>query len=110
MQAPDRAELHAALHGLRQAAEKVKNYDAELIEQALAAIATHIPTVTAASGLRPDVDARRNRIIQECRAVEEAVSRVKQYPDLIMARAVVLDHVSALVRQVRETMQLLGAP
>lgn len=110
MHAPDRAELHAALHALRQAAEQVKSYEPQSIEQLLAAIAAHLQTVTGASDLRPDAAARRDRIVQECRTIEEAVVRVKEYPELIMARAVVLDHVAALARQIRETIPLIGAP
>ena len=109
MHAPDRAELHAALHALRQAAEKVRSYDPGLVDEMLAAIAANVKTLNAASGLRPDVEARRNRMVEECRVIEEAVARVKQYPEVIMARAVVLDHVAALGRQIRETMPLLGA-
>jgi hypothetical protein len=108
MQAPNRAELQAALQAIQQAAEKVRNYEPELVEQVLTAIAANVETVKGAAGLRADGAARRDRIVQQCGVVEEAAGHAKQYPEQISARAALLDRIGALVRQIREALPLFA--
>ncbi|UYN96604.1 MAG: hypothetical protein KIT25_06630 [Enhydrobacter sp.] len=108
MQPPNRAGLHAALHAIRDAATQVKVYEAQPIDGLTAAIAAHLATVRGAEGLGGEALARRDRIVQQCTAVQEAVQRARQYPEHIMARAVVLDQAAALARQIREAAESFG--
>ena len=108
MQAPDRAELHVALLAIRQAAEKVKAFEPLLVEQLLKTIHAHVETVNEASGLTHEADARRERIVAQCRSLEETVGLVRQYPEQIQGRAKVLDQAGALARIIRESLPLFA--
>ncbi len=110
MQAPDRAELHAALNAIRQAAERLRNYDATLADQLVAAIEANIESVNKASGFLPDADVRKARIVAQCHIVMEAVARAKQYPEQIQGRAAVLDRAGGLARLIREALPQLETP
>ncbi len=110
MPAPAGAELQKALLEIRQAAERVKAYEAELIERLQTAIRTHAAAIGGADGLAADAKAQCERIVAQGTAVLACIDRARQYPAQIVARADVLDRAGMLARMIRDLQAGLGRP
>lgn len=108
MRAPQRTELRQALQAIRLAADAVKAYEPDLIEELAASIRAFATAIHGAPDLAPEAAAMRDRVIANCGAVSDAIERAARYPDLPMARAAVLDQVMVLARSLRDLQTLIG--
>jgi hypothetical protein len=109
MATPTAGELQAALIAIQQAAEAVKVYDQEVIAGVEAAIAANVDTIRQAESPSADANASLERILKQCTRVGEGLSRARQYPEQIMARAAVLDQIGGLARVIRESLPLMAS-
>ena len=98
MPAPARAELQQALSDLRLAAEVLKTYDAAVAERLGAAIAKHMATVKAASGLTGETARQHARVVGHMEAIVGCLERVKKYPVMMAGRAACSTGLPALPR------------
>jgi hypothetical protein len=108
MSAPSRAELQRALLEIRQAAERLKSYEPDLVDRLETAVRTHIAVVGEAQGLTADARSQCERIAMQGRDVLERIERARRYPTQIMARADMLDRTGALAKMVRDMLARLG--
>jgi hypothetical protein len=102
MTAPLRAELLRALLEIRQAAEKLKSYEPELVDELQAAVRVHLATIGLGDGVAGEARAQCQRIVAQGRAVIDCIERAHQYPAQIMARADVLDRTGMLAKMIRD--------
>lgn len=110
MPASVRAELQHALLEIRQAAEKLKAYETELVERLQTAIHTHSATIGQAEGLPTEARTQCERIVAQGNAVLASIERARQYPAQIMARADVLDRTGMLAKMTRDLLAKLAPP
>ena len=102
MTAPLRAELLRALLEIRQAAEKLKSYELELVDELESTVRAHLATLGQADGLAAEAFAQCQRIAVQGRAVIDCIERARQYPAQIMARADLLDRTGMLAKMIRD--------
>ena len=110
MPAPARAELQQALSDLRLAAEVLKTYDAAVAERLGAAIAKHMATVKAASGLTGETARQHARVVGHMEAIVGCLERVKKYPVMMAGRADLLDRSAGLAKMCRLLLARLAPP
>jgi len=96
------------VHAIRECAEQLKSYEPELVEELRACLREHAATVQPSATMSADIRAGCERLVAQIRAVNDAIDRVQQYPEVIMARAVVLDQASTLAKRARELLATLG--
>ena len=94
--------LAEALLQIRQAAEKLKAYDAGQADQLAAVVRANAGMVGDTARWPADRAAQRERIVAQCRAVTDCVERARKYPEMIAARADVLDRSGMLARMIRD--------
>ncbi len=99
-----------ALQDIRSAAEKLKSYEAALVERLQAAIYTHRSTVDAATNLPEDGKDQCERIVLQCDVVIDRIARAREYQAQIMARADLLDHTGILAKMIRDLTVSLAPP
>ncbi len=110
MTAPLRAELQRALLEIRQAAEKVKSYEPELVDQLQSAVREHVATIGQTDGLAAEACGQCRRIVAQGHAVIDCIERARQYPAQIMARADVLDRTGMLAKMIRDFLATHAPP